>query len=93
MIDNNKSKHGIENEILSNNTLSPEDAIRAMAMLKTVMAGEEVAAPERKWNANVKLNNVEMIEKATGKKIVLEDNEQVLPMSKKRREIYEKDSK
>lgn len=92
MIDNNKSKHGIENEILANNTLSPEDAVRAMAMLKTVIGGEEVAAPERKWNANVKLNNVEMIEKATGKKIVLEDNEQVLPMSKKRKEIYEKDA-
>lgn len=93
MIDNNKSKHGIENEVLSNNTLSPEDAVRAMAMLKTVIAGEEVLAPERKWNANVKLNNVEVIEKATGKTIVLEDNEQVLPMSKKRKEIYEKDAK
>ena len=89
MIDNNKSKQGIENEILANNTLSPEDAVRAMAMLKTVMAGEEVKAAERKWNANVKANNVEMIEKATGKKIVLEDNEQVLQKSRKRAEIYE----
>lgn len=89
MIDNNKSKQGIENEILANNTLSPEDAIRAVAMLKTVMAGEEVKAAERKWNPNVKLNNVEMIEKAYGMKIELEDNEQVLPKSKKRAEIYE----
>ncbi|MGL5439783.1 MAG: D-proline reductase (dithiol) proprotein PrdA [Filifactoraceae bacterium] len=92
MIDNNKSKQGIENEILSNNTLSPEDAIRALAMLKTVMAGEEVAVAERKWNANVKLNNVEMIEKAYGVKVALEDNEQSLPKSKKRSEIYEKDA-
>ena len=78
MVDNNKSKQGIENEILANNTLSPEDAIRAVAMLKTVMAGEEVKVAERKWNPNVKLNNVEMIEKAYGMKIELEDNEQVL---------------
>lgn len=90
MIDNNKSKQGIENEILSNNTLCPEDAIRALAMLKSVIAGEEIKAPERKWNANVKLNNIEAIEKATGQEIVLEENEQSLPMSTKRMEIYEK---
>lgn len=93
MIDNNKSKQGIENEILSNNTLCPEDAIRSLAMLKTVMGGEEVKAPERKWNANVKLNNVELIEKETGKKMELVENEQVLPMSEKRKNIYEKDAK
>lgn len=90
MVDNNKSKQGIENEILSNNTLSPEDAIRALAMLKSVIGGEEVKAPERKWNANVKLNNIEAIEKEIGQKIVLEENEQSLPKSKKRIEIYEK---
>ncbi|SHH01843.1 D-proline reductase (dithiol) proprotein PrdA [Tepidibacter thalassicus] len=91
MIDNNKSKQGIENEILSNNTLCKEDAIRALAMLKTVMAGEEVKAPERKWNNNVKLNNIELIEKETGNKIELVENEQVLEKSRKRREIYEKE--
>lgn len=91
MIDNNKSAQGIENEILGNNTLSPEDAVRALAMLKTVMVGESVKEAERKWNPNVKLNNIEAIENATGKKIVLEDNEQVLPKSKKRIEIYEKE--
>ncbi|WP_028829754.1 D-proline reductase (dithiol) proprotein PrdA [Proteocatella sphenisci] len=89
MVDNNKSKQGIENEILANNTLSPEDAIRAVVMLKNVMAGEEVKTAERKWNANVKLNNVELIEKSQGIKIVLEDNEQSLVKSKKRAEIYE----
>ena len=93
MIDNNKSKQGIENEVLSNNTLCPEDAIRSLAMLKTVMAGEEVKPAERKWNANVKLNNVELIEKETGNKIELVENEQVLPMSEKRKNIYEKDAK
>lgn len=91
MVDNNKSKQGIENEILSNNTLCEEDAIRAMALLKAAIAGEDVEAPERKWNPNVKLNNLEMIEKATGRKIETVDNEQVLPKSKKRAEIYEKE--
>ncbi len=93
MVDNNKSKQGIENEILENNCLAPEDAVRAMSMLKTVMAGEEVKEAEKKWNNNVKLNNIELIEKATGKKIVLEPNEQSLEKSKKRAEIYEKEDK
>ncbi|EOU24906.1 D-proline reductase (dithiol) proprotein PrdA [Enterococcus pallens] len=91
MVDNNKSKQGIENEILSNNTLCKEDAIRDLAMLKTLMGGGEIKAAERKWNPNVKLNNIEIIEKTTGKKVDLVDNEQILPKSKKRQEIYEKD--
>ena len=91
MVDNNKSKQGIENEILSNNTLCQEDAIRDLAMLKTLMGGGEIKAAERKWNPNVKLNNIEIIEKTTGKKVDLVDNEQILPKSKKRQEIYEKD--
>ena len=62
MVDNNKSKQGIENEILSNNTLCKEDAIRALAMLKTQMGGGTIKKAERKWNPNVKLNNVEVIE-------------------------------
>ncbi|MBO1306143.1 D-proline reductase (dithiol) proprotein PrdA [Enterococcus sp. 669A] len=91
MVDNNKSKQGIENEILSNNTLCKEDAIRDLAMLKTLMGGGEIKKAERKWNPNVKLNNIEIIEKTTGKKVDLVDNEQILPKSKKRQEIYEKD--
>ncbi|WP_415927414.1 D-proline reductase (dithiol) proprotein PrdA, partial [[Clostridium] scindens] len=59
MVDNNKSEAGIENEILGNNTLCPEDAVRALAMLKTAMAGEDVKAAEKKWNPNVKSTNVE----------------------------------
>lgn len=91
MIDNNKSMQGIENEILSNNTLCEEDAIRAFAMLKAKMSGLEIKAAERKWNPNVKLNNIEAIEGATGKKVQLIDNEQVLEKSKKRLELYEKE--
>jgi len=89
MIDLNKSMQGIENEILCNNTLCDEDAIRALAMLKARMAGAEIKASERKWSPGVKANNVEMIEKTTGEKIELTDNEQVLKKSKKRAELYE----
>ncbi|MDT2755596.1 D-proline reductase (dithiol) proprotein PrdA [Enterococcus pseudoavium] len=89
MVDNNKSMQGIENEILSNNTLCKEDAIRDLAMLKTLMGGGTIKAAERRWNPSVKANNIEIIEKTTGKKIDLVDNEQVLPKSKKRQEIYE----
>lgn len=89
MVDNNKAMQGIENEILSNNTLCKEDAIRALAMLDTQLAGIEIEEAERKWNPNVKLNNVQAIESATSTKIELEDNEQILPKSKKRLEIYE----
>ncbi len=89
MVDNNKSEAGIENEVLGNNTLCPEDAIRALAMLKAAMAGEDVKAAEKKWNPNVKSTNVELIESAYGKKIDLVDNEQAIPMSQKRKDKYE----
>lgn len=88
MVDNNKSEAGIENEVLSCNTLCPEDAVRALGMLKTAMAGEEVKASERKWNPNVKENNIELIEKAAGKSIERVENESAVPMSQKRLEKY-----
>lgn len=89
MVDNNKSESGIENEVLGCNTLCQEEGIRALAMLKAAMAGEEVKGAEKKWNPNVKSTNVELIEAACGKKIELVDNEQSLPMSQKRKEKYD----
>lgn len=89
MVDNNKSESGIENEVLGCNTLCQEEGIRALAMLKAAMAGEEVKTAEKKWNPNVKSTNVELIEAACGKKIELVDNEQSLPMSQKRKEKYD----
>ncbi|MGN1267807.1 MAG: D-proline reductase (dithiol) proprotein PrdA [Dorea sp.] len=88
MVDNNKSEAGIENEILGNNTLCPEDAVRALAMLKTAMGGGDVKAAEKKWNPNVKSTNVELIESAYGRQLDLVENEQALPMSEKRRLKY-----
>ena len=89
MVDNNKSESGVENEVLACNTLCTEDALRALAMLKNAMAGEEVKKPEKKWNPNVKSSNVELISNVTGKPVELVKNEQSLPMSKKRKEKYD----
>ncbi|GMG98014.1 D-proline reductase (dithiol) proprotein PrdA [Tepidimicrobium xylanilyticum] len=91
MIDLNKSRQGIENEILSNNCLTQEDAIRALAMLKLKMAGEKIEKADRKWNPNVKEENIRLIEKVTGRKIERPVNETSLKISEKRRTIYEKD--
>lgn len=91
MIDLNKSRQGIENEILSNNCLTKEDAKRALAMLKAKMARETIKKAERKWSSDIKTNNIALIEKATGEKIELEPNETSLKMSEKRKKIYEKD--
>lgn len=88
MVDNNKSEAGIENEVLACNTLCHEDAIRALAMMKDAMTGEAVKSAEKKWNANVKSTNVELISNVTGKAVELVDNEQSLPMSQKRKEKY-----
>ena len=90
MVDNNKSRQGIENEILENNTLAPEEAYRIVAMLKNSIEGVEVKAPERKWNNNVKLNNIDAIEKALGIEIPLEKNETSLNMTRKRSQLYER---
>lgn len=89
MVDNNKSESGIENEVLACNTLCHEDAVRALAMLKNAMSGEEVKTAERKWNPNVKSTNVELISNVTGKPVELVQNEQSLPMSQKRKEKYD----
>ncbi len=89
MVDNNKSESGIENEVLACNTLCPEDAVRALQMLKNAMGGEDVKAAEKKWNPNVKSSNVEAIESVTGRGLKLVENEQSLPMSQKRKEKYD----
>lgn len=88
MVDLNKSEQGIENEVLGCNTLCKEDAIRALAMLKVAMAGEEVKPAERKWNQDVIENNIELIEKEYGITIERVENETSLPMSEKRKEKY-----
>lgn len=91
LVDLNKSSQGIENEILENNCLTKEDAIRAIYMLKAKIAGEKINPAERKYTKDVKLSNIKLIEEATGKKIELSPNESILKKSKKRLEIYERE--
>lgn len=57
-------------------------------MLKSAMKEEEVKAAERKWNPNVKENNLEAIEKTDNVKINRVENETSIPMSEKRLEKY-----
>ena len=87
MIDLNKSEEGVENEILCNNTLTKEDAVRALAMIKAVIAGEEVKPAEKQWTPGVKTNNITAIEQATGQKIELVDNEKTLPHDKRMKRL------
>lgn len=89
MIDLNKSAQGIENEILANNTLCYEDAIRALTMIKHKINGIEVIPSDKEWNEKTKLENIKAIEEGLSIKIPLSDNETSLKLSKKRREIYE----
>ncbi len=88
MVDNNKSEGGIENEVLACNTLCHEDALRSLSMLKAQMYGEKIKPAEKKWNPNVKSNNLDLISNVTGKAIEPVLNETSLPMSKKRQEKY-----
>lgn len=88
MVDNNKSEAGIENEVLGCNTLCKEDAIRALEMLKSAMNNEDIKNAERKWNPNVKENNIENIEQTYDTKIERVLNEKSIPMSQKRKEKY-----
>jgi D-proline reductase (dithiol) PrdA len=64
MIDLNKNPDGFESEILGDNTLCPQDAQRALAMLKNKMAGVEIKAPGRKWDQSVIVENQKKVEAA-----------------------------
>lgn len=61
MIELNKDSEGFENEILADNTTCPEDAARAVLMLKTKMAGIPIAAPYRKWTQSVIAENQKLV--------------------------------
>jgi D-proline reductase (dithiol) PrdA len=86
MIELNKSCDGTENEILANNTLTREDALRAIYMLKAKMAGEPIQPPDMQWNPHSKLHNIQLIEQQTGRTIALSINETALPTTSPRRD-------
>ncbi|ADL08419.1 D-proline reductase (dithiol) proprotein PrdA [Thermosediminibacter oceani] len=64
MVELNKDPNGMESEILGDNTLTKEDAVRALAMLKAKMAGAEIKPAPKKWDQSVIENNQKLVEKA-----------------------------
>jgi D-proline reductase (dithiol) PrdA len=79
LVDLNKSPQGLENEVLAYNTLCPEDAIRALAMLKAKMAGEIIQPAPQTWDPAIKARNIQRIEDATGRKVALSASEPSQP--------------
>jgi D-proline reductase (dithiol) PrdA len=67
MIEINKDANGFENEVLSCNSICPEDAARASLMLKTKMAGIPIAPAERKWSQTVIDANQQLVDLKLGK--------------------------
>lgn len=53
MIELNKDREGFENEVLGCSSICPEDAARAVLMLKTKMAGIPIEPANRKWSQEV----------------------------------------
>lgn len=53
MIELNKDAGGFESEKLGENTLTHDDAKRALQMLKNKLVGVAIAAPENKWSQEV----------------------------------------
>lgn len=62
MIELNKDSEGFENEILGCSSICPEDAKRAVLMLKTKMAGIPIEAAERKWSQAVIDSNQKLVD-------------------------------
>lgn len=64
MVELNKTDDGVEHDVLENNTITDEDALRAVALLKNKMMGVEIKVAERKWNNEVVMNNMELAKKS-----------------------------
>lgn len=61
LVDCAKSPNGLENRILADNTMADEDALLALAMLKSLMQGELVSAAPRRWDPRVRARNLARI--------------------------------
>ncbi|MFA9376126.1 MAG: D-proline reductase (dithiol) proprotein PrdA [Lachnotalea sp.] len=61
MIELNKDADGFENEVLGCSSVCPEDASRAVLMLKTKMAGIPIGTANRKWSQEVIDNNQKLV--------------------------------
>lgn len=61
MIEVNKDKGGFESEILGENTITNDDAARAILMMKNKIAGVEIATADRKWSQEVIDDNQKLV--------------------------------
>jgi D-proline reductase (dithiol) PrdA len=64
MIEVNKDKGGFESEILEENTITAEDARRAVQMLKNKIAGVPIRPAEKKWSQEVVNANQSIVDNA-----------------------------
>ncbi|MBU5440100.1 hypothetical protein KQI42_19075 [Tissierella sp. MSJ-40] len=62
LVDCTKADIGLENGILTDNTMIEEDAMVALAMLKAVMKGERVSSPPNRWDTSIRKRNLEKME-------------------------------
>jgi D-proline reductase (dithiol) PrdA len=63
MVEMSKSVGGVESDILEDNSITDDDAIRAVAMLKNKMMGVAIKPADRKWNDEVLKKNNELAKK------------------------------
>ncbi|MDR3211739.1 MAG: D-proline reductase (dithiol) proprotein PrdA [Planctomycetota bacterium] len=57
LIELNKDKEGCESEILGENSITPQDAKRAILMLKNKISGVPILPADRRWNQQVVASN------------------------------------
>lgn len=62
MVELNKDAGGFESEKLAENTLTLDDAKRALQMLKNKLAGVSIVAPDNKWSQEVIDANTRLIQ-------------------------------
>ena len=61
MIETNKDINGFENEVAGCSEICPNDAARAVQMLKNKMMGVEIKPAARKWSQSIIDRNNEIL--------------------------------
>lgn len=62
MVEVNKDKGGFESELLGDNTITANDARRAVSMLKNKIAGVPIEPADRRWNQDVIDENQRLVD-------------------------------
>lgn len=62
MVEINKDKCGFESELLGDNTITANDARRAVSMLKNKIAGVPIEPADRRWNQDVIDENQRLVD-------------------------------